>query len=87
MHSRHKYHLVKVEAREDQIIDEEEESHKEVEETSIQPQVEGVAIIFKLKAQANTKHKEKGMINPKSNFTIVKSMGIMRMNVERNKIT
>lgn len=40
-----------------------------------------------MKAQVNTKHKDKGMTNPKSNVIIVKSMDIIPMNVERNKMT
>ena len=56
-----------------------------MEEAALQAQVEGAAIRIKVKAQANTKHKEKGMINPKFNVIIVKSMGMMQMNVERKK--
>ena len=79
--------MAKVEVEEDQITEEDEEAHREVEEIALQAQVEGAAIRIKVKAQANTKHKDKGMKNPKSNVIIVKSMGIMPMNVERNKMT
>ena len=77
MPSRHKFHLVKVEAEEDHMLEEEEEAHIEVEETTLQAKVEGATIIIKVKAQSNTKHKDKCMTNPKSNVIIVKNMGIM----------
>ena len=87
MHSRHKCILVKVEVKEDQTTEEEEEAHTKVEEATLQVQVEGAATQIKAKAQARVKHKDKGMINPKSNVIIVKSMGTMQINVERNKMT
>ena len=87
MLSRHKCLLVEVEVAEDKTPKEEEEAHREVEETSLQAQVEGAAIRIKVKAQANTKHKEKGMINPKSNVIIVRNMGTMSIYVEKNKMT
>ena len=78
MPSRHKFHLVKVE--------EEEEAQTEVEEVALQAQVEGVAINIQVKAQAKIKHKVRGMINPKFNVIIVRSMDIMLMNIERNNM-
>ena len=86
MLSRHKCLLVDVEVKEDETTKEEEKTHNEVEETTLQAQVEGETTKIKVKAQARVKHKDKGMINPKSNVIIVKSMGIMPMNVERNKM-
>ena len=50
MPSRHNFHLGKVEVKEEKIIEEEEESHKEVEEATLQAQVEGVAIKIQVKA-------------------------------------
>ena len=87
MHSRHKSHLVKVETEEDQIIEEEEKAHTEVEETTLQAQVERVAIKIQVKAQAKIRHKVRGMINLKFNVIIVRSMVIMKMNVERSNMT
>eukprot|EP00253_Pinus_taeda_P017862 PITA_17862 len=57
MPSRHKYHLVKVEAREDHILEEEEEVHKEVEEASVQAPMEEATFKIQVKAQAKIKHK------------------------------
>ena len=57
-----------------------------MEETALQAQAEGATSRIKVKAQDRVKHKDKGMINPKSNVIIVKSMGIIPMNVERNKM-
>ena len=63
MPSRHKYHLVKVEAKEDHMLEEEEEAHIEVEEATLQAQMEEVIIKIQVKAQAKIKHKVRGMIN------------------------
>ena len=84
--SRHKFHLVKVEVEEYQIIEEEEEAHTEVEEAALQAQMEGATIKIKVKAQAKIKHKVKGMINLKFNVIIVRSMVIMQINVERSNM-
>ena len=73
--------------KDDRITEEKEESHRQVEETALQAQVEGATTRIKVKAQARLNHMEKSMINPKSNVIIVKIMGIMPMNVERNKMT
>ena len=83
MHFRHKCLLVKVEVEEDQTTEEEEEGHTEVEEAALQAQVEEVAIRIQVKAQAIIKHKDRGMINLKSNVIISKIMDIIPMNVER----
>ena len=87
MPSRHKYHLVKVEAEEDHMLEEEEESHTKVEEEALQTQMEGKVIKIQVKAQAKIKHKVRGMINLKFNVIIVRSAVIMQMNVERSNMT
>ena len=67
--------------------EEEEEAKTEVEETVQQMLKEEAAIQIRTKAKAATNKvdnimlKDKGMINPISNVTIVKNMGIMQMNV------
>jgi len=87
MPSRHKYHLVKVEAEEDHMLEEEEEADMEVEEEALQAQAEEAIIKIQVKAQAKIKHKVRGMINLKFNVITVRSMVIMKMNVERNNMT
>ena len=87
MHLIHKCLLVKVEVEEDQTTEEEEEAYTEVEEEALKTQVEGVAIKIQAKDQVRIKHKDRGMINLKSNATIAKIMVIMKMNVERSKMT
>lgn len=87
MPSRHKYHLVKVEEEEYHMLEEEEEAHIEVEEATLQAQVEEAAIKIWVKAQAKIKHKVRGMINLKSNVITVRSMFIMKINVERSNMT
>eukprot|EP00253_Pinus_taeda_P030458 PITA_30458 len=57
MPSRQKFHLVKVEAKGDQMLEEEEEAHIEVEDAALQVQVEEVAIKIQVKAQDKIKHK------------------------------
>ena len=79
--------MVKVEVEEDQNTKEEEESHTDVEEADLQAQVEGATTKIQAKAQAKIKHKDRGVINLKSNVVIAKIMGIMQMNVERSKMT
>ena len=69
------------------MLEEEEEAHTEVEEATLQAQVEGAAIKIQVKVQAKIKHKVIGMINLKFNVIIVRSMVIMQMNVERIKLT
>lgn len=58
-----------------------------MERTTLQAQVEGAATRIKEKDEDIDKHMDKGMTNPESNVIIVKSMGIMQMNVEINKMT
>ena len=53
----------------------------------LQAQAKGAAIRTKMKVQANSKLMDKGMTNPKSNVIIVRNMGTMPMNVEKNKMT
>ena len=72
--------------------EEEAEARTEVEGTVQQMLKEGAAIQISIKAKAASKVdsrmvKDKGMINPMFNVTIVRNMVIMLMNVERrNKI-
>jgi len=87
MLSRHKFHLVKVEVEEDDMLEEEEEAHTEVDEATLQAQVEGEAMKIQVKAQAKIKNKVRGMINLKSNVITIRSMVIMKMNVERSNVT
>ena len=87
MPSRHKFHLVKVKAKEDHMLEEEEKAHTEVEEAALRAQVKGATIKIQAKAQAKIKHKVRGMINLKSNFITVRSMVIMQMNVEISNMT
>ena len=87
MHLRHKCLFAKVEVEEDQTTEDVGETHTEVEEVALQAQVEGATIRIQEKARARIKHKDRGMINLKSNFIIAKSMAIMKMNVGRRKMT
>ena len=87
MLSRHKLHLVKVKVEEYKITEQDEEAHTEVEEATLQTQVEGATIKIQVKAQAKIKHKFRGMINLKFNVIIVRSMVIMKMNVETRNMT
>ena len=82
-------------SEEEEVKAEEEEkaeARTEVEGTVQQMLKEGAAIQISIKAKAASKVdsrmiKDKGMINPMFNVTIVKNMVIMLMNVERrNKI-
>jgi len=68
------------------MLEEEEEAHTEVEESALQAQMEEAAIKIQVKAQAKIKHKVIGMINLKFNVIIVRSMVIMKMNVERSNM-
>ena len=56
-------------------------------ETTLQVRVEGAIMRTRMKAQANIKLMDKGMINPKSNFIIARNMGTMPMNVGKRKMT
>ena len=87
MHLRHKCLFFKVEVEEYQTTEEDEETQREVEEVSLQAQVEGAEIGIQAKAQARIKHKDRGEINLMSNVIIAKSMVIMKMNLERIKMT
>ena len=55
--------------------------------------MEGAAKKVRIKAKVASnkvekiEHMDKGMINPKSNVITVRSMGIMPMNLGRNKVT
>ena len=70
--------------------EEEAEAKTEVEGTALHIHMEGatVKVTATVKVAANKvdsrMHKDKGMINPMSNVTIVKNMVIMLMNVERS---
>ena len=80
------------EGKAEETREEEAEAKIEVEETVQQMFKEGVAIQISTKAKAvaskvvNIMLKDKGMINPMSNVTIVKNMGIMQMNVGRSSM-
>ena len=78
--------MAKAEAEEEKITEEEEEVKTE-EETTLQPRMEEASIRNRIKPQANIKHIDKGIINPKSNVITVRSMVIMKMNVGRNRMT
>ena len=70
--------------------EEEAEAKTEVEETALHIHMEGAIVKITATAKAtasrvvNRMLKDKGMINPMSNVTIVKNMVIMLMNVERS---
>ena len=66
---------------------EEEAEAKTEEETVLQVRVEGAEIGTRMKAQANIKLMDKGMINPKYSVIIARNMGTMPMNVGKKKIT
>ena len=71
--------------------EEEAEAKTEVEGTTLHIHMEGATVKITATAKAANKVdsrmiKDKGMINPMSNVTIVKNMVIMLMNVERSKI-
>ena len=80
------------EGKAEETIDEEAEAKIEVEETVQQMLKEGAAIQIITKVKETTSKvvsnmlKDKGMINPMSNVTIVKNMGIMQMNVGRRNM-
>ena len=77
------------EGKAEETREEEVEAKTEVEETVQQMLKEGAAIQISIKAKAAASRvvsrmlKDKGMINPMSNVTIVKNMVIMLMNVKR----
>ena len=69
--------------------EEEAESKTEVEGTTLLIHMEGATVKITATAKAASKvdnrmHKDKGMISPMSNVTIVNNMVIMLMNVERS---
>eukprot|EP00253_Pinus_taeda_P019142 PITA_19142 len=68
MPSRKRYHLVKVEAEEDHMLEKEEEVRTEVEEEALQAQVEVAAIKIQVKTQAQIKQKVIGNIETFSNL-------------------
>ena len=92
MPSRPKCPLEEEEVKAEETREEEVEAKIEVEETVQQIPKEGAAIQISNKAKAaanrvvNNMLKDKGMINPMSNVTIVKNMDIMQMNVEKNSM-
>ena len=94
MPSRSKCPLEKEKVNAEQNTEEKVEAKAKTEEgTTLQIQVEGAATKIRIKAKAaankvdKIKHMDKVMINPKSNVIIVRSMGIMPMNVGRNRVT
>jgi len=84
--------LEEEEVKAEETRKEETETKIEVEETVQQMLKEEAAIQIGTKAKAATNKvdnimlKDKGMINPMSNVTIVKNMGIMQMNVRRSSM-
>ena len=84
--------LEEEEVKAEEIREEEAEAKTEVEET-VQKMVKEESVIqIRTKAKAATNKvdnimlKDKGMINPMSNVTILKTMGIMQMNVGRSNM-
>ena len=90
--SRPRCPLEEEEVKEEETKEEEAEARIEVEGTTHQMHKEEAAIQIRTKAKAaankedNIMLKDKGMINPMSNVTIVKNMGIMQMNVGRSSM-
>ena len=84
--------LEEEEVKEEEKREEEAEAKIEVEETVQQMLKERAAIQIRTKAKAAASKvvrnmlKDKGMINPMSNVTIVKNMDIMQMNVGRSSM-
>ena len=76
--------MAEAEVKEEQTREEEVEAKTE-EETALEVRVEGETIKTRVKAQANSKLMDKGMINPKSNVIIARNMGITPMNVGKKK--
>ena len=87
MPSIRKFHFFEVEADEYHMLEEEEETHTNMEEVALQAQVEAATVKIQVKAQAKIKHKVRGMINLKFNAITVRSMVIMQLNVERSNMT
>ena len=65
--------------------EEEAEAKTEVEGTALHTHMEGATVKVTAMAKTTTNGilKDRGMLNPMSNVTIVKNMVIMLMNVER----
>ena len=68
------------------MLEEEEEADTEVEEETLQAQVEEAVIKIQVKSQAKIKRKVRGTINLKFNVITVRSMVMMKMNVERRNM-
>ena len=73
--------------------EEKAEAKTEVEGIALHIHMEGATVKISIKAKTATNrtvsrmHKDKGMISPMSNVTIVKNMVIMLMNVDRKSKT
>ena len=84
--------LEEEEGKAEETKEEEAEAKTKVEGTVQQMLKEGAAIQISIKAKATSSKvdsrmiKDKGMINPMSNVTIVRNMVIMLMNVERSSM-
>lgn len=78
--------MAEAEVKAEQTTEKEAETKIE-EETALQVRVEGATIRTRMKAQANIKLMDKGMINPKSNVIIARNIGTMLMNVGKIKMT
>ena len=95
MPSRPKCPLEEEEVKEKETTEEKEEAEAKTEEEEIALQIlmEGASTKIRTKVKAvaskvdKIKHMDEGMKNPKSNVITVGSMGIMSMNVGRNKVT
>ena len=85
-HSRLRCLLAKEKVETEQITEVVEEAKTETE-IILQAQAEGAAIRTNMNVQANSELMDKGMTNPKSNVIIVRNMGTMPMNVDKNKMT
>ena len=89
---RPKFPLEEEEVKAEETREEEAEAKTEVEEIVQQMLKEGAAIQTRNKAKVAASRvvsnmlKDKGMINPMSNVTIVKNMDIMQMNVKRSSM-
>lgn len=78
--------MIKVEVKEEKVLEVEERVHTKVEKQSLHAQVEDATLKIQFKIQFIIKHKVRGMINLKFNVITARNMGIMQVNVERNNM-
>ena len=86
MPTRDKFQLAMIEAWEEHILEEEEETQIEVEEEAHQDQVEEASSITQPKIHFKISLKDKGMTNLQSNVIIARNLGIIQMDVERSNM-